>query len=339
MQVLSALAFAHDNGIVHRDIKPGNIMVLANGHAKVADFGISRVPASDLTIVGDVLGTPAYMAPEQHLGAPGDHRADLFAAGVTLFEMLSGVKPFRGRSITEMISHMETRGPEDITTHSPEAPPALKRVIEMALAFDPEHRFANAAEFANNLAQISEVRTRIVAPPLRDDETVIAPPLRAAAVGRPPLAGAVLAEIEHELTTLIGPLARIMVQRAAKTCSSLDRLYQDLATYIADETDRAAFLSRGQERIKKEATTTGVVATGQRPIQTSTGRPRSIAIAPDVLTGIEANLAQYIGPIARVVVRRQLSKSASLRDLYRDLASLIPDERDRTQFLKSQPSG
>jgi len=74
-------------------------------------------------------------------------------------------------------------------------------------------------------------------------------------------------------------------------------------------------------------------------MQTSTGRPQPIAIAPDVLTRIEAHLAQYIGPIARVVVRRQLSKSASLRDLYRDLASLIPDERDRTQFLKSQPSG
>ena len=113
-QVLSALGFAHQNGIVHRDVKPSNIMVLNSGAVKVADFGIARIDASEFTIVGDLLGTPAYMAPEQFAGAPVDKRTDLFAAGVILFEMLTGVKPFRGKSITEIISFMETRGPEDI---------------------------------------------------------------------------------------------------------------------------------------------------------------------------------------------------------------------------------
>src|SRR5262245_12565460 len=105
-QVLSALGFAHESGIVHRDVKPSNIMVLQNGDVKVADFGIARIDSSEFTIVGDLLGTPAYMAPEQLSGGSVDHRTDLFAAGVILFEMLTGVKPFRGKSITEIMAFM-----------------------------------------------------------------------------------------------------------------------------------------------------------------------------------------------------------------------------------------
>src|SRR3974377_1029401 len=135
-QVLNALGFAHEIGIVHRDIKPSNIMILADDRVKVADFGIARLEASEFTIVGDLLGTPAYMAPEQFSGTPVDDGTDLFAAGVILFEMLTGVKPFRGKSVTEIMSLMETRGPEDIQTLNPAVPVAFKRVIAKALAFD-----------------------------------------------------------------------------------------------------------------------------------------------------------------------------------------------------------
>ena len=152
-QVLSALGFAHESGIVHRDVKPSNIMVLQNGQVKVADFGIARIDASDLTIVGDLLGTPAYMAPEQLSGTPVDYRTDLFAAGVILFEMLTGVKPFRGKSITEIMSFMETRGPEDIRALNPAVPVSLKRVITKALAFDPAQRYANAHAFSEAIAE------------------------------------------------------------------------------------------------------------------------------------------------------------------------------------------
>src|SRR6266478_660859 len=147
-QVLSALGFAHENGIVHRDIKPSNIMILQDGRVKVADFGIARLEASEFTIVGDLLGTPAYMAPEQLSGGPIDHRTDLFAAGVILFEMLTGVKPFRGKSITEIMSFMEKRGPEDIRALNPAGPEALKHVITKSVAFDPAQRYAAAAAFS-----------------------------------------------------------------------------------------------------------------------------------------------------------------------------------------------
>ncbi len=123
-------------------------MVLPGDQVKVADFGIARLEASEFTIVGDLLGTPAYMAPEQLSGGPIDHRTDLFATGVILFEMLTGVKPFRGKSITEIMIFMEKRGPEDIRALNPAVPEAMKHVIGKSVAFDPAQRYADAAAFS-----------------------------------------------------------------------------------------------------------------------------------------------------------------------------------------------
>ena len=94
-QMLEALDYAHRQHVVHRDIKPANLLYSEEGHLQVADFGIARIDASTLTLTGAVLGTPGYMSPEQCQGAPSDHRADLFAAGVILYELLSGERPFR----------------------------------------------------------------------------------------------------------------------------------------------------------------------------------------------------------------------------------------------------
>src|SRR5690242_9238275 len=91
-QLLAALEYAHAKGVVHRDIKPANLILTSTGALKVADFGIARVDASNLTMTGMVLGTPSYMAPEQCRGLASDHRADLFSAGVVLYELLTGVK-------------------------------------------------------------------------------------------------------------------------------------------------------------------------------------------------------------------------------------------------------
>jgi serine/threonine-protein kinase len=107
MQTLSALDFAHANGVIHRDIKPSNILVTKTGLVKLADFGIAHIEASDLTGEGMVLGTPSYMAPEQLAGRPVDQRADLFSAGAVLFELLSGVKPFHGSSLGQSMLHVE----------------------------------------------------------------------------------------------------------------------------------------------------------------------------------------------------------------------------------------
>src|SRR6266480_6190887 len=221
-QVLSALGFAHENGIVHRDIKPSNIMVLQDDRVKVADFGIARLEASEFTIVGDLLGTPAYMAPEQLSGNPIDHRTDLFAAGVILFEMLTGVKPFRGKSITEIMSYMEKRGPEDIRTLNPVVPEALKRVIGKSVAFDPAQRYADAAAFSKALAVALPA---IAAEPQDHGATASdakAPTIPAAAA----FSAEMLHEVERDLATFLGPMASIAVKRGARQSRDVLALYE-----------------------------------------------------------------------------------------------------------------
>ena len=249
-QVLSALGFAHQNGIVHRDVKPSNIMVLNSGEVKVADFGIARIDASEFTIVGDLLGTPAYMAPEQFAGAPVDKRTDLFAAGVIFFEMLTGVKPFRGKSITEIISFMETRGPEDIRALNPAVPDSLKRVISKALAFDPALRYADAAEFSTAIIEAFPARSE-QAP--RPEPSVSDTPVANAELGKvtpgdkawhPEL----LRQIERDLATFIGPMAAIALKRAIKETNDIIALYDLLAQQVENPRDHAEFLARGQRR-------------------------------------------------------------------------------------------
>jgi serine/threonine-protein kinase len=101
-QILAALDYSHRQGVVHRDIKPANIFLLDDGSVKVADFGIAHVESSSLTQVGSVLGTPSYMSPEQILGLPVDGRSDLFSAGVVLYQLLTGERPFTGSAATTM---------------------------------------------------------------------------------------------------------------------------------------------------------------------------------------------------------------------------------------------
>ena len=128
-QVLDALACAHGLGIVHRDVKPANILLLADGRVKMTDFGISRLDTSALTQAGSVIGTPSYMSPEQCRGEAVDARSDLFSAGVVLYELLSGERPFAGRNTTEIAfaGDEPSRRPTFAPTRS-DLPPSLVAV-------------------------------------------------------------------------------------------------------------------------------------------------------------------------------------------------------------------
>jgi hypothetical protein len=358
-QVLAALGFAHEKGIVHRDIKPSNIMILQGDQVKVADFGIARLEASEFTIVGDLLGTPAYMAPEQLSGGPIDHRTDLFAAGVILFEMLSGVKPFRGKSITEIMSFMEKRGPEDIRALNPAVPEALQHVIGKSVSFDPDQRYADAAAFSKAIADALPVAPVVALPEPQDrgparletgTQTV-----HAAAQGispEPTFPAEVLREIERDLATYIGPMASIVLKRAARQSTDLLALYELLGRQVSDPKDRAEFLARGRQRAaagfarprpsspaKSTQPTSGQPTSGQptsgqptstQPTGQSVGSPN-----PASLLAIESDLTRYIGPIARILVKRELQKFESMAKLCLVLATHIPDERQRTAFLNA----
>jgi serine/threonine-protein kinase len=179
--VLAGLQYSHDRGVVHRDIKPGNIILSPDGTVKIADFGIARIESSSMTQAGTVLGTPAYMSPEQFMGQTVDARTDIYSAGVMFYQLLTGERPFEGSmsAIMHKALNTEPPRPSDISVT---APTALDMVVARAMAKRPENRFETAAQFAE------AIRTALASPsPARvdplagDDATLIAPPPKQAA--------------------------------------------------------------------------------------------------------------------------------------------------------------
>jgi len=151
-QVADALAFAHDRGVVHRDIKPPNIMLVGRGRVKIMDFGIARMRTSDLkTQTGMMLGTPRYMSPEQVAGRPVDQRSDIFSLGVVLYEMLTGTKLFSGNDATEIMYNVAQLRPVPPSRINRQVPAMLDLVVAKALEKDAGERYQDAHQFAADL--------------------------------------------------------------------------------------------------------------------------------------------------------------------------------------------
>ena len=159
-QVLSAIGAAHDAGLVHRDVKPGNVLVAARGVWKVADFGIAKSmeEATDLTATGTMIGTAAYLAPERLEGERATPASDLYSVGVLLYEALSGRKPFEADSALALANQIRTAEPEPLEAVCPDVDPAFAAAVHRVMAKDPRERFASAAEMSAALGESTASR-------------------------------------------------------------------------------------------------------------------------------------------------------------------------------------
>ncbi len=286
-QVLDALACAHSLGVVHRDVKPANILLLTDGRVKMTDFGISRLDSSALTQTGTVIGTPSYMSPEQCRGDVVDARSDLFSTGVVLYEMLSGERPFAGRNMTEVAFRLMNEAPPDLAAKCLDVSPPLVATVHRALAKQPGARFASATDMAAELRQ---------APQATEDHTVVLPRARAE------FDAETLSTIERKLAQRIGPIARHLVQSAARRAGSLEELH----TILAQRTG------------------------GSAPAQ-----PRG-EIAPALVQRAERELTRHVGPIARILVKRALDTAHSPDEFWQALATHIERDAERQAFIRAR---
>jgi serine/threonine protein kinase len=218
-QVLAALAYAHEKGVIHRDIKPRNLLLTRDRVIKLTDFGIATAAGDKhITKTGAAVGSLLYMSPEQINGGHGDARSDLYATGVLLYELVTGRRPFdRESEFAIMAAHMHQTPAAPIEI-KPDLPVLLSRATMKALEKDPDRRFQTAQEF----------RTMIEMAPMPVPSS-----------WDPEL----LARIKKEFAVYIGPMARILVDRISKRAQTVDELYSLLAAEIPTPPDRAKFLA------------------------------------------------------------------------------------------------
>jgi hypothetical protein len=329
-QILEALACAHALGIVHRDVKPANVLLVAGGGVKVTDFGISRLEASHLTQTGSVVGTPSYMSPEQCRGDPVDARSDIFSAGAVLYEMLSGARPFAGRTLTQVMHQVLHEEAPDLRAKVPSLPDGVYLALQRAMRKRSQERFPSAKAMAEALREA--IRGSGVGAATIESTVVIADCPGAAAhapMAQEQPAGQfdpqVLDSLERRLAQHIGPIAKRLVQSATRRAQTMEELRGLLAHNIEAAAARELFLT--------ETAALARSTLGSGITRTTVAFASNPAISPEQAEQVQRDLARFLGPIARVLVKRTVGSARSLRDLRERLAEHIDQPADRAAFL------
>ncbi len=239
-QIADALDRAQQLGIVHRDVKPANVVVSATGHVKLTDFGVAYVPSSTMTQTGTMIGSPRYMSPEQVLGLPIDPRSDIFSLGVMLYEMLSGQAPFvraGDSTIFPLINRIAVEPHPPITQLDPSIPAEFETILRKALAKKPEDRYQRGGELARDLRTLCGLAGAPAAP-IDDEKTVILAP------------GAQSAQLGFDTTVVLPAEAQAPPAPPAKAAGFVLELDAFSRNFDADEQAR---LREEEEARRKKA--------------------------------------------------------------------------------------
>ncbi len=245
-QALRALEYAHARGIVHRDIKPANLMVSTAGLMKVLDFGLAHQESStELTMAGSVVGSPIYMSPEQVRGERATPQSDIYSFGVTMYELIAGQPPIKGKNSYELMMGHLNEAPKPLRELRPDIPEAISNALAKALAKEPPQRFAKAADLLAALTtgtiqnSISEELTATMALPMQNLPRGGTDEMRRTPTGTVPQP---LEPLVKHLAAFIGPIAKITVLRLSKKTMDQDQLYQEAAMQIDNPAERQKFL-------------------------------------------------------------------------------------------------
>jgi eukaryotic-like serine/threonine-protein kinase len=331
-QLLLALDHAHAKGIVHRDVKPTNILCHSAASIKVADFGVAHIDTLDLTRTSQLgpIGTPNYMAPERFLGRPADARGDLFSAGVVLYRLLTGHRPFAASDLQSLTSKLLNEAPPSVTSFRPELWDSLEDVVQRALARNPDDRFQSAEQFLDALSAAIEKDTTESTPPL--DLTVCSTtPATDREHGESPKAGLhqtmaerlmpdTLAALEHTLARSIGPIAKVVVRRAALEATGVEHLLTMLSEQVRSTEEASQFREQAEQLILEDR---GV----------ATVEPEA-AIWKGEVNVVTSALLPILGPIAKPLVARLAKAAVGRGDFYTRLAGELPRKEDQVKLMQ-----
>ena len=323
LQLLDGLEYAHAQGIVHRDIKPSNLLISSDGRLKITDFGIARIDGGRLTRTGTPVGTPVYMAPEIYLGESGDHRADLYSAGVVLYELLTGALPFEGATIAALAYKVCHTAHVPPSRRGPGLAAGFDRVIDRALAKRADARYANARAFADDVLQA-------------------ALPSAGMSPRAIPIGDEVLRKLESALAGILGPIAGVIVRRDAGRATNGTELEELLAQHAASP-EESALVARAVRTVLEGVSRATGAPSSARATRKPTPAPEGAPAAPlpstgsissEDIEGMTSDLTAHVGPIARLLVKRALASSLDVHELRRNLAQHIADESERRRWLE-----
>ena len=331
-EVLKALSYAHGFGVIHRDVKPANILLTKAAAIKVTDFGISRALASDATMSSVLVGTPCYMSPEQCLGGAVDARSDLFSMGSVLYELLSGRRCFDAPNFVAATHKILHQVPEPLGRLRPELPAAVVEVVETALAKRPEDRFQSAAEMEQALRNALRGDG---APAGQDghDATVISPAIGRFGSARRPVAelealqGDSLAMLERRLAHHLGPMAGFHLRKAMREVRTPEELGQVLTELIPET------LAREQVR----ADLLRIIASDSdlAMLRSNTGTmPGGAGVSAATINAASSALTLIMGPVAPHLLRRALLTARTPAELEAACVAMIEPPGERERFRK-----